>query len=179
MNSRITLQAFQEQLVRKLADSAQHGLAVDWLGVSLGEDVRCLLPLAQAGEIASPTPLQPLPHAQSWVLGAASVRGTLTVVVDLARFLGVPAGAVPAMAPARHWVSLNPALGVNAAFQVDRLLGLHGVGDMRREEDAGTLLHPSVRHAWRDAAGQVWHELDLVHLSQSNAFLDVRGSTHP
>ncbi len=176
MNPRITLQAFQEQLVRKLADSAQQGLAVDWLGISVGADVRCLLPLAQAGEIAAPTPLQPLPHARPWVLGAASVRGSLTLVADLAGFLGLSPGGATAQA-GRHWVSLNPALGVNAAFQVERLLGLHGAGDLRHDEGAGTLHHPSVRQVWRDAAGRVWHELDLVHLSQSDAFLDVRGST--
>lgn len=174
MTERITLEQFQTELARKLAESAQRPLQAGWLGVAW-RGVRALLPLAQAGEIFNPAALQRLPHTQAWVQGVASLRGGLTVVVDWVALLGLQA-----QAPAQwgeqdvvYWVSLNPALGVGAALGVDRLLGLRGAAGWRVEEtwSAG---HPAVVRIWRDAEGELWHELDLALLARSPDFLDPR-----
>ena len=64
------------------------------LGVLLGGR-HCLLDLTQLGEIVIPAGLQiqGVPLAQDWYLGLAAIRGRLTGVVDLARYMGEPACA--------------------------------------------------------------------------------------
>ena len=173
MADRISLQQFQTELARKLAESAERPLGTGWLGVSW-QGVRALLPLAQAGEIFNPTALQHLPHTQPWVLGVASLRGGLTVVADWVRLLGL-APTVPMHATELdtvYWVSLNPALGAGAALCVDHLLGLRQTQAWTREPIQP--MHPALRAMWCDEAGQHWHELDLQALVQSPEFLDPR-----
>lgn len=176
MAERITLEQFQAELTRKLADSAQRPLAAGWLGVAW-QGVRALVPLAQAGEIFNPSALQRLPHTQPWVQGVASLRGGLTVVVDWVRLLGLQAQVKPLWGDQDvvYWVSLNPALGVGAALCVDRLLGLRGSNDHWTAEPQPAA-HPALRQGWRDAEGSLWYELDLAVLAQCPDFLDPR---HP
>lgn len=173
MADRVSLQQFQTELARKLAESAGRPLGGGWLGVSW-QGVRALLPLTQAGEIFNPTALQHLPHTQPWVLGVASLRGGLAVVLDWVRFLGLTP-TVP-MHPTEldtvYWVSLNPALGAGAALCVDHLLGLRQTQAWTRQAQAPT--HAALRAVWLDETGQPWHELDLQALVQSPDFLDPR-----
>jgi twitching motility protein PilI len=186
--TRTSLQSFQETLLRKLADSSGQGLLVDWLGVGVGGS-RLLLSLRYLGEIAPLQPLQRLPRTAPWVLGVASVRGLLTVVADARKLLelpvaslmgqlqgGVGVGLGPAGAEAPgHWLSLNPALGLHAALQVDRLLGLHSVRELTPCPPEITLPgHPALIRCWRDAAGQTWFELDVSVLANLPAFLELR-----
>lgn len=169
---RPSLQAFQAELARKLAESADRPLASGWLGVSW-QGVRALLPLAQAGEIFHPTLLQRVPHTQPWVLGVASLRGGLTLVVDWVRYLGLPRQTLLRDGDDTvYWVSFSPALGLGVALCVDRLLGLHTSADFV-VEGAGEC-PAGVRQLCRDAQGQRWLELDLIALAQSPDFLDPR-----
>lgn len=169
---RPTLQAFQAELARKLAESAQRPAASGWLGVSW-HGVRALIPLAQAGEILNPLPMQRLPHTQPWVMGVASLRGQVTVIVDWVRFLGLPAQAqVLGGEDTVYWVSFNPAIGAGAALCVDQLLGLHAAEGLTPEKIGAC--PPGVRQFCRDASGQRWLELDLIALAQSSEFLDPR-----
>lgn len=173
MADHLSLQQFQTELARKLADSADRPVGTGWLGVSW-QGVRALLPLAQAGEIFNPVALQRLPHTQPWVLGVASLRGGLTVVVDWVRLLGLTP-TVPMHATELdtvYWVSLNPALGAGAALCVDHLLGLRNPADWVVLDGANA--HPGVQRTWRDEAGETWHELDLQALARSPDFLDPR-----
>ncbi len=169
---RPSLQAFQAELARKLAESADRPLASGWLGVSW-QGVRALLPLAQAGEIFHPTLMQRVPHTQPWVLGVASLRGGLTLVVDWVRYLGLPRQTLLRDGDDTvYWVSISPALGLGVALCVDRLLGLHTSADFV-VEGAGEC-PVGVRQLCRDAQGQRWLELDLIALAQSPDFLDPR-----
>ncbi|MCU0930367.1 MAG: chemotaxis protein CheW [Serpentinimonas sp.] len=182
--ARPSLQAFQEALLRKLADSAGQGLSVDWLGVGVGT-VRLLLALRHLGEIVPLQPLQRLPRTVAWVLGVASVRGQMTVVADTRRLLDLPVSSLlpqlqaprtgaPLDAPG-HWLSLNPALGVHAALQVDRLWGLHGQRDLSAADmPSGLAPHPALTRCWKDGTGQTWLELDLTVLASWPAFLELR-----
>ncbi len=172
MGERPSLQQFQAELARKLADSVQRPLAAGWLGVTW-RGVRALVPLTQAAEIFNPVALQRLPHTQPWVQGVASLRGGLTVVVDWVRLLGLQA-----QAPERgsddtvYWVHLNPALGVEAALCVDHLLGLRGPDDM-----VAVLPGPlpqGLKRRCQGRDGHVWVELDLLGLCASPTFLDPR-----
>ncbi len=179
MLRRPSLTEFQTELARKLAESAQRGVSNAWLGVAL-RGVRALLPVAQAGEIFQPQALQRLPLSQPWVLGVASLRGRLSVVLDWVDLMGgVPASqggsADPDALP--YWVSFGLGTGAQAALQVDRLLGLRSA-----QEVAGNPLHkpsqaglPSwVTGLWRDAHGADWCVLDLQALARDPQFLNLK-----
>lgn len=170
MADRIALQQFQDELARKLAAVAQRPQAVRWLGVSW-QGVRALLPLAQAGEISQPTPLQRLPHTQPWVVGVASLRGVLTLVVDWVRLLGLAPDATASAAEQFYWVSLNTDFHTGAALCVDQLLGLH-TGQSWAVDEPSSALPPAVRQVWHDEKGQPWFELDLQAMVEAPEFQD-------
>ena len=172
MAERTSLQQFQTDLARKLAESVDRPMASGWLGVSW-RGVRALLPLTQAAEIFNPVALQRLPHTQGWVLGVANLRGGLSLVIDWVRLLGLEA-----QAPERggdetvYWVHLNPALGVDAALCVDHLLGLRGSDDMVAVVPGPAVA--GIKRRCRDRQAQEWVELDMVGLCASPSFMDPR-----
>lgn len=170
---RVPLADFQADLARKLAASAQRPVAAGWLGVSW-RGVRALVPLTQVAEIAYPSALQRLPHGQPWVVGVASVRGGLALVVDWVRLLGLEAPNAPSRwgQDSLYWLCLNPALGVQAAFCVDQLWGLREVQDIVFTPAPSPV--PGAVQVGSDAEGQLWWQLDLQALCASAAFLDVR-----
>ena len=84
MAKRISLHEFQAGLARRLA-GAQDNRASALLAVQAGKR-NWLVDLTEAGEILAVPPLAPVPLAQSWFRGLASVRGNLFGVVDFAAF---------------------------------------------------------------------------------------------
>jgi len=71
---------------------------------------------------------------------------------------------------------LAPALQVNAALRVDRLLGLRGEEQLTREADPSGNEGQRPAFAagrWKDALGASWQEIDLGALAVDGAFLDV------
>ena len=168
----MTLRASQAELARKLAAASERGPGADGMGVVL-HGVRAWVPLMQVAEVVIPQPLQRVPRTQPWVLGVAHLRGGVGLVVDWARCLGLVSD------PARsalsqnlgHWLVLASDLGVNAALRVDRLLGLSNPDNWRSVLPVPPL-HPAVPQVWHDAAGEVWHRLDLQRLAQSPDFLN-------
>jgi len=143
--------------------------AAHWLGLACGGH-RFLVPLAQSGEIAVPTPVQALPHAKAWVRGVTNLRGELHVVVDLLRWLGWPP-MDGADAPAQHFVGWSAHLGVNVVWPVDRLLGLRSADGFVPAPEP--LPSPVVRQVLADAQGNVWYDLDLLALCERADFLDI------
>lgn len=144
-----------------------------WLAVQAG-GLRCLVPLAQAGEIFPWTTVQPVPYTHSWFLGVANLRGTLCGVVDLGRFLqrDAPQGEDTATADPKL-LGLHPTIGLNCALRIDRLLGLRAA-----EAFVPAAAETAHAQAWRgpvhtDAEGLSWHALDLQALAQAPAFLAI------
>src|SRR5690606_3795721 len=137
-----------------------------------------LLPQDQAGEIIPLSALHGVPHSQPWFQGVANLRGHLPGVVDLALHIGLDR-------PANRWgveqgardgarlVALNVSMQVNAALQIDRLLGLRSPGDMK----PGGASPPGAPHfvgqQLRDAQDRTWYELDLSALAADTAFLNI------
>lgn len=165
------------------SDAAKRPAAAHWLGVASGGQ-RFLVPLAQSGEIAAPTPVQALPHAKPWVRGVTTLRGELYTVVDLLGWLGWPAlgdepagagvGAIEsagAGAGAGHFVSWSGQLGVNVVWPVDRLLGLRSADAFRPAPEP--LPSPVVRQVLADEQDNVWYDLDLLALCERADFLDI------
>jgi twitching motility protein PilI len=157
---------------------AQHATSPDlppphWLALEAGGR-HCLVPLAQAGEIFAWTAVQAVPHARPWFLGVANLRGELCGVVDLGRFLdGDLPGSEPAAPPEPRLLGLPPAMGLNCALRIDRLLGLHGADGFAPtasgRPDAPAWLGPQ----YNDAQGGAWLALDLQALARSPAFLAI------
>lgn len=153
---RSRLRQYQAQLLERMqaARGADGGRE---LGVLLGTR-RCLLDLAQLGEIAPPQAPLPVPYTCDWYLGLVNIRGVLTGVVDLERYLG--GAAAPG---AGRLVTLAPRLGYNCALLAARVLGLRRLDQLHpapaREGDPAWL----AGH-YTDADQQSWMRIDLARL---------------
>ncbi|PIF11461.1 chemotaxis protein CheW [Janthinobacterium sp. 13] len=167
------LRQYQLQLIERIQAARSGALAArKELGVMLGGRP-CLLDLTQLGEIviAAGVQIQGVPLAQDWYLGLAAMRGRLTGVVDLARYMGEAA-----CAPGNHCriITFSPRLGLNCALLVERVLGLRQLRAMRPVQGAAQGVLPSwAAQALRDSEGQQWLRLDLAQLAQSARFLDA------
>ncbi|MCL5968208.1 MAG: chemotaxis protein CheW [Betaproteobacteria bacterium] len=173
-SSRPSRKSYEAELERKLAESGRRSAQAGWLALGW-QGALALVPLAQAGEIFTPTPLQRLPHSQPWVCGVAGLRGNILLVFDWAQLLGcaAPGQATPTAldAAGQYWVSLSPALGIGSALCADRLLGLRYEQSLEFAPATG---HPSgVQRLARDAQGQQWLELDLPAICSRAAFQNL------
>ncbi|MGK5013481.1 chemotaxis protein CheW [Janthinobacterium sp. MDB2-8] len=169
------LRQYQLQLIERIQAARSGALAArKELGVMLGGRP-CLLDLTQLGEIviATGVQIQGVPLAQDWYLGLAAMRGRLTAVVDLARYMGEPP-----CAPGNHCrvITFSPRLGLNCAVLVERVLGLRQLRTLQSLPLPAAPLRaaPSwAAQALRDSEGQQWLRLDLAQLAQSERFLDA------
>ena len=157
------------------SEATRRPAAAHWLGVACGGH-RFLVPLAQSGEIAAPSPVQALPHAKGLVRGVTTLRGELFTVVDLLGWLGWPVLPDEPQTQA-HFVSWSAHLGVNVVWPVDRLLGLRGAEGLRPAPEP--LPSPVVRQVLADAQDNVWYDLDLLALCERPDFLDIHERTAP
>ena len=169
------LRQYQLQLLERV-QAARSGAQAGRkdLGVLLGGR-HCLLDLTQLGEIVIPAGLQiqGVPLAQDWYLGLAAMRGRLTGVVDLARYMGEPACAAGSHC---RIITFSPRLGLNCALLVERVLGLRQLRTLQsvRVQDAAQGVLPSwAAQTLRDSEGQQWLRLDLAQLAQAERFLDA------
>ncbi len=167
------LRQYQLQLIERIQAARSGALAArKELGVMLGGRP-CLLDLTQLGEIviAAGVQIQGVPLAQDWYLGLAAMRGRLTAVVDLARYMGEAA-----CVPGHHSriITFSPRLGLNCALLVERVLGLRQLRAMQPVRDAAQGGFPAwAAQALRDGEGQQWLRLDLAQLAQAERFLDA------
>lgn len=166
--SKQSLQELQKRLAQRLlAARTDNAQAAQWLAVQAGGR-HYLIPLAQAGEIYPWQGVQPVPYAQAWFLGVANVRGSLLGVIDLPALLGHPVERTQQSLQDTSLLVINPALQVNAALVVDRLLGLRNADNLQpctATENPG--------QCYQDGQGQIWQELSLQALVQSAEFLRV------
>ncbi len=164
------LRQYQLQLIERVQAARSGALAArKELGVMLGGR-RCLLDLTQLGEIVIPAGLQiqGVPLAQDWYLGLLAMRGRLTAVIDLARYMGEPACAAGGDS---RIITFSPRLGMNCALLVERVLGLRQQRGMQAMSLHDAL--PWAAQALCDSEGQQWLRLDLAQLVQSERFLDA------
>jgi len=167
------LRQYQLQLLERVQAARSGALAGRKdLGVVLGGR-HCLLDLTQLGEIVIPAGLaiQGVPLAQDWYLGLAAMRGRLTAIIDLARYMGEPAGAIRADS---RLITFAPRLGLDCAVLVERVLGLRQQRGMRAVAPPPDMAaFPWAAHALRDSEQQQWLRLDLAQLAQAERFLDA------
>jgi len=177
MSNKQALRELQQRLAQRMQAARDQTQLASWLAVECA-GVGLLFSLKQAAEIFTPVPLKAVPFAQPWMAGVANLRGGLFTVVDLAVFLGLRDGAATrAEGGQTRLVSLNPELNINCALLVDRLLGLRGDEQLKLEQPAttpdATVLPKFAGPRMRDAAGQLWQQIDLEALVRHAQFLKV------
>ncbi len=174
MANREALRELQSRLASRLQAARTEGMSVAWLALRVGGR-NLLFPLGQSGEIFPLASLQPVPYAREWFRGVINIRGGLYGVVDLAGFIAVDTGTARAEPASQDLsvITLNVALEVNCALQVDGLLGLRG-GDAFASSSAADPGAPAYfGHQFTDSAGEQWQEIDLRILSQTPQFLSI------
>ena len=174
MANREALRELQARLASRLQAAQTEGLSVAWLAVRVA-GCNYLLPLGQSGEIFSTSHVQPVPYAQHWFLGVMNIRGGLFGVVDMAAFLVMDAGTPRAAAQSAELsvVTLNPALEVNCALQMESLLGLRGVDAFASSQGPAADAPAYFGNRFTDPAGGEWQEINLRTLSQTPQFLSI------
>ncbi|APW44037.1 chemotaxis protein CheW [Rhodoferax saidenbachensis] len=173
MANREALRELQARLASRLQAARTEGMSVAWLAVRAGGR-NYLFPLGQSGEIFPLANLQSVPYARAWFRGVLNIRGGLFGVVDLAAYVaedGIarnePASTEPSV------VTLNAALDVNCALQVDGLLGLRGADAFSSSSAAEASAPAYFGNRFVDAAGEHWQEVNLRTLSQTSQFLSI------
>jgi twitching motility protein PilI len=174
MANREALRELQARLASRLQAARAEGMSVAWLAVQAGGG-KYLFPLSQSGEIVPLTLVQAVPYAMNWFRGVVNIRGGLFGVVDLAAFLVAEGhGAKPAPTIGEpSVVTLNTALDVNCALQVDVLSGLRGADAFSQSHGPAEGAPAYFGNVFIDSAGEAWQEINLRILSQSPQFLSI------
>jgi len=175
MANRDALRAFQSRLAGRLQAARSTGVSASWLAVEAG-DAKYLFPLGHAGEIFPWTQPQPVPYTEPWFLGVANLRGGLYGVVQLSTFATGQRSASSVTEATRaqsRLVALNELLEVNCALQIDRLIGLRGVESFTDAAAPQADAPGWMGHAYIDADGARWQEVNLQALSQQPEFLSI------
>lgn len=174
MANREALRELQTRLASRLQAARTEGMSVAWLALRVGGK-NFLFPLGQSGEIFPLANLQPVPYARDWFRGVINIRGGLYGVVDLAAFIVADTGIARAEPPSQDLsvVTLNVALEVNCALQVDGLLGLRGGDAFVSSSSADPGAPAYFGNQFIDSAGEQWQEIDLRILSQTPQFLSI------
>jgi twitching motility protein PilI len=174
MANREAIRELQARLASRLQAARVEGVSVAWLAVRAGGN-NYLFPLGQSGEIYPLSNLQSVPYARHWFKGVLNIRGGLFGVVDIAGFVAETGGAArtEVFVLESSVVTLNTALEVNCALQVDSLLGLRGA------EAFASSSHPLPSdpeyfgNLFVDSEGGRWQEINLRTLSLSPQFLSI------
>ena len=175
MSKKEALRDLQQRLAARLQEAQTGEAPASWLAVVASER-GFLFPLAEAGEIFAVGAVTPVPHTADWFPGVANLRGQLHGVVNLARFVGLPARALPGEGSREQarLITLNASLGANSAVLVDQLAGLRRADQLTAEpNEEGATLPRFVGGRYRDAQGRVWQELKLSQLIQDEHFLRI------
>jgi twitching motility protein PilI len=176
MAKRQSLKELQERLALRLTAAKTEALTATWLAIEAGGR-RYLLPLVQSGEIFPWSTVQSVPYTKPWYVGVANLRGGLHGVIDLAgliqRTSPGPTRAAERVTSESRLVSLHGALGLNAVFWIDRLLGLRHPGVFSALGERPSDAPGYVTRVLIDAQGQDWQELDLQLLVGEPEFLAI------
>jgi twitching motility protein PilI len=174
MANREALRELQARLASRLQAARAEGMAVAWLAVQAAGR-KYLFPLSQSGEIVPLAHVQPVPYAVDWFRGVVNIRGGLFGVVELSAFMSIETGQ-PAQASTTgdpSVVTLNAALDVNCALQVDVLSGLRGADAFSQSHGPAEGSPAFFGNVFIDSAGEAWQEINLRILSQSPQFLSI------
>ncbi len=184
MANREPLKDMQARLSERLRFARTATVATAWLAVTAGRG-NYLLPLRQAAELLPISQWQAVPHTKPWFLGVMNIRGSLFGTVDLAQFIshvsgtdgdagaGIAQDAAAMSEGPASVVTVNPAIEVNCALQVNGLAGLRSGDAFASSKPAHADAPPFFGLQFFDAGGARWQEIDLQILSRSPQFLNI------
>jgi twitching motility protein PilI len=174
MANREALRELQARLASRLQTARAEGMSVAWLAVQAAGR-KYLFPLSQSGEIVPLAHVQPVPYAVDWFKGVVNIRGGLFGVVDLAHFMSTESGQsfLAPVSSEPSVVTLNSALDVNCALQVDVLSGLRGADAFSQSHGPAEGSPAFFGNVFIDSAGDAWQEINLRILSQFPKFLSI------
>lgn len=165
---RESLREFQARLADRIkAVQVQTGPASK-LGFIAGGR-QWLVNLDQINEVVTVPELTAIPWTKPWFAGVANVRGVVYGCNDLAAFLDL---SEPMQHGEVRLLLVNPNLGVNAAWRIERALGLRTAERLTREPDDDQAPRWELAR-WRDSDGSEWVEIDFNYLVALPKFLEA------
>jgi twitching motility protein PilI len=168
MQDKSSLREFQTQLAEKLKLAQGSRGATSKLGFSAGGR-NWLVDLDQVNEVVTVTGLTEAPWVKPWFIGVASVRGMLYGCTDLAAYFGLDEPMQPGET---RLLLVHPRFGVNAAFRIERALGLRALVDLKAEASPSSAPPWEVAR-WRSDDDQIWTELSMQLLVSTPAFMEA------
>lgn len=166
--TRESLRDFQARLADRLKAAQARSGAGSKLGFLAGGR-NWLVDLGQVNEVVTVPELTNIPWAKRWFAGVANVRGVIYGCTDLAAFLGL---GEPLPAGESRLLLANPNFGVNAAWRVERALGLRAL-DRLSALAGDTPTAPWEAGRWQDTDGTAWTEINFEYLLTQAEFLDA------
>jgi twitching motility protein PilI len=166
--TRESLRDFQARLADRLKAAQAKSGSGSKLGFLAGGR-NWLVDLGQVNEVVTVPELTAIPWAKPWFAGVANVRGVIYGCTDLAAFLGL---GEPLPGGESRLLLANPDFGLNAAWRVDRALGLRSVERLKPSQSAQGNVPWAGGH-WRDDDGTEWTEINFEYLLAQAEFLDA------
>jgi len=158
------LRDYQLQLIERIRSTADAETTSTHLGFDAAEELWAV-PLTEVSEVIPMSPLASVPLTKSWFMGVANIRGCLYAVTDFACFVG--GHATPLTAECRL-VLLQERYRAHSALLIRRSLGLR---QLRSGSPPDATANAWQSASFRDAEGQVWHELAVRRLTTNQKFL--------
>lgn len=174
MASREALRAFQSRLAGRLQEARTSGAAAAWLAVEAA-GINYLFPLNHAGEIFPWAPVHVVPHAKTWFLGVANLRGGVSGVVDLGAFVA-NSSAIHRSELAQsqcRLIAFSDVLTINCTLLIDKLAGLKSLESFAASTPAPADAPVYFGHRYTDFQGASWQEINLQALSIYPQFLSI------
>lgn len=161
----LQLRDYQKSILNRLEAVKGTASATDmnYLGVELGGQ-HILVALDEVSETLPVFDIQEIPLVKSWFLGMTNVRGVLYAVNDLKQLL--ESGFTEVTSNTRL-VLINEAVSMNAAFLVDRLIGLRSLVAMKKRKEKVKDSICLKSESYEDAEKRIWHVLDCNKLMES------------
>jgi len=154
------LVAFQERIIQRLNSKESHDISGSRLGVLCGRK-RFLFDMNDVLSILPVPKFTRIPKTKSWLMGAANLRGELSSVVDLGRFVGDEQSEIGVES---FLLMLHPRYASGACLLVDSVIGLVDTGDMRQEGDS-----------FFDTQSRIeWKQVDIDTMIHSDVFMKIK-----
>ena len=167
MARKFNLRQFQTELSKRMQVAAETPALASRLGFQAA-GMNWLLALDDIDEVLSIPPIEAIPGTVRWFGGITNIRGNLYAVTDLTDFL---TGSPTQINHEARLLLVHRKHGINAAFIVQRSLGLRQPGQLTQQALENKPTYALTSYSEPD--NTLWHELNLASLLTNPAFLSV------
>jgi twitching motility protein PilI len=167
MSRKFNLRQFQTDLSRRMQAAAQAPAQASRLGFQAA-GANWLVSLEEIDEVMPLPEIVATPGATRWFRGLTNIRGNLYAVTDLSDFLD---GSPTQESADSRLLLVHRKHGVNAAFIIQRSLGLRQIGQFEKSDEQAKWACGA--NCYLESDGPVWVEIDLTRLLADPAFLSI------